>query len=90
MIRSSIKAILAVIVAMTLTVMAAPQMSGLWSAVGSEWNIYTVDSAGKVGEYNSIALDSSGNPHISYYDITNYALKYATIGKVPVAEDLQE
>jgi len=36
-----------------------------------------VDSAGKVGEYNSIDIDSNGNPHISYFDDTNNALKYA-------------
>ncbi|HII98396.1 MAG TPA: PQQ-binding-like beta-propeller repeat protein [Methanoregula sp.] len=41
------------------------------------WNIETVDSDGDVGDYTTLALDSSDNPHISYLDFTNYNLKYA-------------
>jgi hypothetical protein len=41
------------------------------------WQITTVDSVGNVGEWTSIALDPDDNPHISYYDESNTAPKYA-------------
>ena len=44
---------------------------------GSNWQIEVVDSIGAVGYGASLDLDSSGNPHISYVDISNYIIKYA-------------
>ena len=41
------------------------------------WDINTIDSNGFVGKETSIALDANDNPHISYVDSSNLALKYA-------------
>jgi hypothetical protein len=43
----------------------------------SSWVVQTVDSAGKVGLFSSLAIDAGGNPHISYHDYTHDDLKYA-------------
>jgi PKD repeat protein len=43
---------------------------------GGGWVTETVDSAGQVGYYNSLALDADGYPHISYQDWDN-GLRYA-------------
>ena len=42
------------------------------------WKHEPADSTNNVGRYTSIAVDSSGNAHISYYDVGNAHLKYAT------------
>ena len=35
------------------------------------WSCETVDSAGDVGKYTSVSIDSNNKIHISYYDQTN-------------------
>jgi hypothetical protein len=44
----------------------------------SSWTISTIDSVGNVGSRTSIAIDSNDAVHISYHDVTNGDLKYAT------------
>ncbi|MCK4757659.1 MAG: hypothetical protein KAS67_04330 [Thermoplasmata archaeon] len=41
------------------------------------WTVEVVDDGSLVGDGNSIALDSEGNPHISYVDKQTSSLKYA-------------
>jgi hypothetical protein len=41
-----------------------------------DWNVEILDHGGDVGLWSSFKLDSKGYPHISYYDVTNTALKY--------------
>ena len=45
---------------------------------GGSWHYETLDSSLVVGWYASIAIDSSDNVHISYFDNANKNLKYTT------------
>ena len=47
-------------------------------ALLNDWNIEIVDDEGVTGQYSDIALDSYGYPHISYFDVSNKDLKYAS------------
>ncbi|HNB54421.1 MAG TPA: hypothetical protein PK530_20915, partial [Anaerolineales bacterium] len=52
---------------------------GLYYATwtGSAWDIKTVDTSPGVGHYASLALDSSNQAYIAYYDAVSKDLKYA-------------
>ncbi len=59
-----------------IVLLFALALAGAPSAT-DEWHIVTVDSGLYIGEYASMALDSSGYPHFSYLDGFNEDLKYA-------------
>ncbi len=45
--------------------------------VDGEWIVHVIDENSQVGRFNSIAIDSEDNIHISYLDDDNGSLKYA-------------
>ncbi len=47
------------------------------SLLNAQWNIQTIDNSGDVGQYNDIAYDSQGNPHIVYYNQSEFSVMYA-------------
>ncbi|MBD3399641.1 MAG: T9SS type A sorting domain-containing protein [Candidatus Coatesbacteria bacterium] len=46
-------------------------------ALGDTWMIETVDADGNTGRFTSLAIDDSGNSHISYYKHSSSDLMYA-------------
>ncbi|MFQ5885244.1 MAG: hypothetical protein ACE5IO_09115, partial [Thermoplasmata archaeon] len=77
MIGTPMRVTMFILLSMTLSVLALPQMQNPEPANGSGWNIYTVDAADDVGLWTSLALDVDGCPHIAYFDWTNADVKYA-------------
>ena len=52
------------------------------------WTTTTIDSEGNAGTYTSLAFSPSGQPAISYYDLDNDDLKYATINRSTIFGDV--
>lgn len=48
------------------------------SCATTSWILTTIDGPGLIDNYSSIAVDAAGKAHISYYDFSSAALKYAT------------
>ena len=53
-------------------------MGGKPTPAPGAFNTTSIDTKGWVGDYNRIATDQNGHAYITYYDWSQYALKYAT------------
>jgi len=73
-ISSSVIILLYAFLILVSGISAGPASAGYGTGV---WVSETVDSAGVVGWDTSVAVDSTGKVHISYYDASNGALKHA-------------
>lgn len=51
--------------------------SGGCTGAGATWTISSVESAGIVGQYTSLALNPAGDTRVSYLDVANGSLRYA-------------
>lgn len=56
---------------------ACKQLDGDWKVETVDGSVDQNDPPKNVGSFSSLAFDSNGNPHISYYDFSSGDLKYA-------------
>ncbi|MGB9978606.1 Ig-like domain-containing protein [Methanobacterium sp.] len=61
---------------MLITLLFTLILAGTVSASNETWHNESLSKIGVSGGYTSLVMDSSGNPHISYYDNNTGNLKY--------------